>query len=147
METEYHPNAIKAGLFVFLMFCVSMYKSCESLQYMFKGKTATARVTQVTEATSSRGNRHIGYTVTYVFVNDNTRKAAKHWTRVGLDEGDDYVPGQEVQIEYLGYEHLSSRIVGTGNTFWLMLFGGVCLAVVGWLAWFMVGYYRQNRSS
>jgi hypothetical protein len=133
--------ALRLGILMFSMFCVACFKSCEEIQYRVKGKETSTTIKSIDDAYHGRGG-HDGYTVRYLFHNENTGRTVKGYTDIGPGERDRYEVGQQIEIEYIGGDVHTSRIRGTSNMVWIVLLGASLMAAM--LA-FGVAAVRLNR--
>lgn len=130
---------------VFVLFCVSCFKSYEELQYLSGSRTVTTEITAIGEAysMSRRSMTQTGWKLYYPFDHVDSPKTLRGFTIVGMDEVDDYHIGQEVTIEYIGgRKTFSSRIVGTGSYAWVIPAGGCLVAMIVGVLYIIYGPTR-----
>ncbi len=132
---------MRIGMVILAVLLVACLKSCDELRYRWTGKTTRATVSSITEE-HDRYLNLIGYKVWYGFFNTNSGKEVSGCTPISVDEHDNYSVGQTVQIEYIGGELFTTRIVGTGSRFWPIL---LLVFVVGSIAGVVVLTLRANR--
>ena len=130
MSQNAELGRFKLLLGIFVLFCLSAFKSCQEVKYRTGGKACKTTVSNITESTGRRG-RHVGYKIWYAFKNENTGKTVNGYTETGLDGADRYHKGQELTIEYIGTEIFSSRIQGSGSLFWPTFFVLSVVAMIG----------------
>lgn len=136
----------RIGMFLTLLFLVSMFQSCDALRYRLSGKETQAKVSNVCE-NRDRWGRVTGYTVSYGFLNENTRERANGHVIIGEDDLDKYFAEQTLQIEYFGNDWPTSRIKGTGSVFWPVFFIVSVIAMVGCAGVLTLQWSQQSGSS
>lgn len=134
----------KLILVVSVLFFFSCYKSWEEMWYWLSGKESQAQVTSIAERRGKYG-RLAGYTVWYDFTNENTHQRASGSDPVSIDDAADYYHGQTVQIQYYGGDMPTSRIKGTGTTFWVWFFVLSSLVMTATITMLTVQWARNQE--
>ena len=112
------------------------------MKFSSSGKEAIGTVSHLTE-TRTRRMRHTGYQVWFDFINENSGKQQRSSISISPDDFGTFIPGQQIQIEYIGEDVTSNavRLAGSGSTFWLVM-GFISIAVIigglGWMIYALV---------
>ncbi|MBN2711000.1 MAG: hypothetical protein JXR97_01000 [Planctomycetes bacterium] len=114
-------DSFKGVIFIFILFCISGFQSCQEIRYKTGGKTDETKIDKITENHDKYG-RLVSYTVWYGFKNENSGKRVAGSIIVSDNDIGQYSRGQNITVEYIGGDIYDSRIVGTGTVFWVVLF-------------------------
>lgn len=137
MDLEFNRKSVRVFVFVFGLWFLSFFMSCQEIRYAWSGKDTTGVVSKIDVERSRYGNQ-TGYRVWYNFQNENTNRRVDGYSVVDTDKGEDYDVGQEVQVQYFGDKIFTSRLTGERNTFWLFVFFGSLAAVIGFGAYMTI---------
>ena len=138
MDEEEELAKFKLMLAALVAFLISGYFSYQELQYALFGKTATAQITRTFD-TYSRGRRgrripKLGIEYRYTAANGELYDETEY-----VSPGYAVPADNQLVVQYRPGVENSSRISGTGNTFWVFIFFG-CVA---WLAYSGFKLYRE----
>lgn len=139
---EFTSGQLKYAFGLFLLFCMSIFMSCEELNYAMSGRTTAATIIdrQLVTVREGRFSEKEKLRVGYRFTDAEGLKREGYW----LHEPDDpAIPmEQQVQIEYLRGQFGRSRIAGDRQWTWLVLMIAIPIGVSTW-CWV---YVRQETS-
>ncbi len=113
---------MKAGVLLTVFWWVAAFQSCQDIRYSLWGRDANGTLSAFQERTGRHGEM-TGYNVVYYFTPPGAGQL-KGSTAIGIDDRENYQPGQPLEIEYLEGQFPTSRIKGTTSPWWSRFFWG-----------------------
>ncbi len=139
---EFTSGQMKYAFGLFLLFCASIFMSCEELNYWMSGRTTAATIVdrQLVTVRGRRFSEKEQLRIGYKFTDAEGLKREGYWLR---DPDDCGIPTEpKVEIEYLRGQFGRSRIAGDRQWTWPILMLGIPLGVAAW-CWV---YVRRETS-
>lgn len=144
---EFTSGQLKYAFGLFLLFCMSVFMSCEELSYFMSGKTTEATIfdRQMVTVRGRRFSEKEKLRVGYRFTDAEGLKREGYWLH---DPDDPAIPAQQqVQIEYLRGQFGRSRMAGDRQWTWLVLMLAIPLGVAAWCWVYVRGETSRRLSS
>ena len=143
-DEDYSSNSFRVLVFVGLLFIVAAFMSWQEFRFATVGREAPATISKIREQTDRFGTTS-GYNVYYDFLNENTKKAAHHFTLISPSDVDRYSEGQQVTIDYYGEKYATTRLHGANYRGWVYFFFASLTALVSVTAYLAIKTAREDQ--